>query len=92
MAKHSEGNLAVPWYFRKSFLQVVFSASVFFLRCGNFLLSYGWGFLSKNSSKMQCYNGYFLVNRDAPWRCTATDCVVTHHHSELTYICRYIQT
>ncbi len=26
---------------------------------------------------MDCYNGYFLANRDAPSRCIATDCLVS---------------
>ncbi len=40
----------------KRFLQVVFSTSVNCFQCGNFLLSYGWGFLSKNSSKMHSWS------------------------------------
>ena len=27
---------------------------------------------------LDCYNGYFLANRDAPSRCTATDCLVAY--------------
>ena len=50
-ANHNEGNLALHWYFRKSFLQVVFSTSVNFFPMWQFSTDLQ-PFLSKNSLKM----------------------------------------
>ena len=44
-SKHNERNLALGWYFRKTFLQVVIIKSFFFFPYGYFLLSYGCYFV-----------------------------------------------
>ncbi len=65
-AKHNEGNLALPWHFRKSFLQVVFRTFKILFEYGTFPLSYGHFGNKKIAQNAfpECYNGYFLANRD----------------------------